>query len=105
MTLYYALVRSKLEDVSVACDSINLTDSSKFERIERKFSALRVYDSRFPIDTSDKHRRCGILDTSNLPALQPRSRLIDVLFLISAFKKKLMDHSFSMVTVHVPTEL
>jgi hypothetical protein len=53
---------SKLEDVSVAWDSTNLTDSSKFERTERKISALRVYYSRFRFDTSDKHKRCGMLD-------------------------------------------
>jgi hypothetical protein len=38
--LYFALVRSKLECASIAWNSVMITDSNKFEHIQRKFATL-----------------------------------------------------------------
>jgi hypothetical protein len=40
VTMYYALVHSKLEFASVAWNSVMLTDSSKTERVQKKFANL-----------------------------------------------------------------
>jgi hypothetical protein len=37
--LYFALVISKLEYASVAWNSVTITDSNKFERVQRQFTA------------------------------------------------------------------
>jgi hypothetical protein len=46
--LYFTLVRSRLEYVSVACNILTPTDASKFELIQRKFLAL-CHNCLFPL--------------------------------------------------------
>jgi hypothetical protein len=79
--LYFALVRSKLENASVAWNSVTITDSSKLERVQRKFAALCL-----KIFFNDVEYHYGnVLGKLNLQTLHIRRRHFDAMFLIDVF--------------------
>jgi hypothetical protein len=79
VSLYCALVLSKLEFSSVARNSVTLTDSSKIEGVQRKFANLcyNIFFINFSTNKCDE-----ISDRRNL------SMLLNSLFLINVFVKK-----------------
>jgi hypothetical protein len=79
LVLYSTLVRSKTEYASVAWNSITITDSSKLERIQRKFVALCY--TRFLNGVCDYNYE-DILVRLNFLTLHLRMRHLDALFLI-----------------------
>jgi hypothetical protein len=79
---YFALVRSKLEYVSVVWNSVTNTDSNKLERIQRKFAAL--CHNRFFSDMD--YHYSYMLDKLKLQTLHTRRCHNDAFFLICVFK-------------------
>jgi hypothetical protein len=80
LVLHNTLFRTKLEYASVIWNSITSTDSSKLERIERKFTAL-CYSTFFNGVSNCNYE--DILLRLNLLTLQLRRRHLDYLFLIN----------------------
>jgi hypothetical protein len=79
--LYFVLVRSKVEQASVARNSITSTDANKLERIQRKFVARR-FNRFFPqFDCSYDLA----LETSKLHILQKRWHRLNTLFLAQVY--------------------
>jgi hypothetical protein len=81
LRLYIALVGSKLEYASVVWNSITLTDASKLERIQQRFTALCFYRF-FP-----QVRYCYTLALQelNLHTLRMRRHLLDAVFLTQVY--------------------
>jgi hypothetical protein len=77
--LYFALGRSKLEYASVAWNSLTITDSSKLERIQRKFTAF--CHSRFFQDTEYHYE--NLFERYDLLTLHNRCRYFGALFLVA----------------------
>jgi hypothetical protein len=71
LVLYFALIRSKLEYVSVTRNSVMIIDSNKFESIRRKFAALCH---------NMKYRHNNLLEDRNLLTLHNRRRHSDAFF-------------------------
>jgi hypothetical protein len=97
--LYFALVRSKLEDASVAWSSVTLTDYNKLERTQRKFAAL--CHSRFLQDV--EYRYGTILEKLSFQTLHIRRRHFDALFLTNVSTgTKHFPSVLETVGIHVP---
>jgi hypothetical protein len=86
LILYGNLVWSRLKYESVIWNSIMSTDSSKLERIQRKFDALCY--TRF-LNGVCNYNYEDILLRLNLLTLQLRRRHLDALFLINVFRGKI----------------
>jgi hypothetical protein len=90
-----------IEYASVAWNSITITDSSKLERIQRKFVAL-CYTRFFNGVCGYKYE--DILVRLNFLTLHLRRRHLDALFLINVFKGKISCSSiFDTVSLRIPT--
>jgi hypothetical protein len=76
LMLYYTLFRPKLEYASVVWNSINSTDASKLERIQRNFVSLchRRFFSHLPYSYTN------VLNCLKFPTLSDRSCHLDALF-------------------------
>jgi hypothetical protein len=76
LMLYFALVRFKVENASVALISVTITDANKLERVQRKFAAL--CQKRFFQDV--EYHYDNIFGKLNLQTLHIRRRHFDELF-------------------------
>jgi hypothetical protein len=100
--MYFAVVRSKLEYVSVAWNSVTITDSNKLERVQRQFAAL--CHSRFFQDV--KYYYDIILEKLNMLTLHIRRRHFDALFLIIVFSGiKYCPSVLGTVGIRVPSAI
>jgi hypothetical protein len=77
--LYFALVRSKFEHASVACNSVTITDFDKLECIQRQLAAF--CHSRFFQDV--EYHYDNLLEQLNLLTLHNRFPHSHALFLIT----------------------
>jgi hypothetical protein len=101
--LYSTLVRPKLKYAFVAWNHIASTDSSKLERVQRKFAAL-WYGTFFVGVFCNNYE--GILASLNLSTLYSRPRHLDVLFLVNVFRTKVCCSSiFDSVNIRIPTRI
>jgi hypothetical protein len=86
LALYSTLVHFKIEYASVVWSSITSTDSTKLERIQRKFVALchtRCFNGMCDYKYED------VLVRLNFLTLHLRRRHLDAIFLINVFKGKI----------------
>jgi hypothetical protein len=79
MMLYLALVCSKLDYTSVACNSVTITDFYKLERIQRKFAAL----CQNMIFHDVEYLYNNLLEKLNLPTMHFRRRHSDAFSFIN----------------------
>jgi hypothetical protein len=86
ITMYCALVRSKLEFASVAWNSVMLTDPSKTEKVQKRFANL--CDNIFPFNLGSKKYK-EILARLNILPLHLRQQHVDAL-LFNDFVNKII---------------
>jgi hypothetical protein len=96
-------VRTKLEYASVAWHSITTTDSSRLERVQRKFAALCSRRFFVAVCCNDNH---GILAILNLSKLYSSRRHLDAIFLTNVLKNKICcSYTPDSVSVRIPTRI
>jgi hypothetical protein len=81
LTLYFSLVRPKLENASLVWNSVTSTDAKKLERIQRKFVAP-CYNRLLSAD-SKGYSYANVLHVLNLRTLHDRRYQLDAVFVIN----------------------
>jgi len=102
VTMYYALVHSKLELASVAWNSVMLTDSSKTERVQKKFANL--CNDRFLFKLGSKKYK-EIFARLNIPPLHLRWQYVDALFLNDFVNKIICPFILHSAGLRVPFKI
>jgi hypothetical protein len=83
LTLYFTLVRSKLENASVAWNYLTSTDASRLESAQRKFLAL-CYNRFCP---QIHYTYANALEHLNFHTLCSRRRHLDAPFLVNVYNE------------------
>ena len=103
VTLNCALIRSKLEFVSVSWNYLTLNDSSKIEKVQKKFA--NIYYNIFFFNIGPK-KYDKILVRLNLSPLHSRWQHHDALLLITIFVSKITGLSIlNIVGLLVPCKI
>jgi hypothetical protein len=98
LTLYFTLVRPKVEYASVVWNSVTSTDANNLERIQRKFMAICFRRFFHKVDYSYD----SALDQLNLHTLEKRRHHADALFLTQLYRGFIHYSSLEIVGLRVP---